>query len=312
MSVTVPLQGERNEEILQSYYHDAFVHTKDKMIFNVHKVLLASRSPFFHDYFQSRPGQNVNDVLFLNIPSCIVKPALDLIYNGKVCLEGKHEKRFRWFVQTVLELNTSTDDCDSVSNEQDYEDVDIDSLKEHSIENVETEHTNANREETEMSSTGNNDVPSSLGSMWTLTSPKPAVLKSISHTLIVTKNSKKQNVQNYKCSKTLEDAKKHFGVKHLDCEDEREKLMNATEARRNCWPKILKLSEDLNSGWNVEMVSNELCLIQEELTNHLDIIDGIDKAKYLPPSMFRKKKEMCKAIHETVQLVNSLIVKSKK
>ena len=149
--------------------------------------------------------------------------------------------------------------------------------------------------------------------MWTLTSPNPAVLKSISHTLFVTKNSKKQNVQNYKCnvcndnSKTLEDAKKHFGVEHLDCEDERKKLMNATEARRNCWPKILKLSEDLNSGWNVEMVSNELCLIQEELTNHLDIIDGIDKAKYLPPSMFRKKKEMCKALHETIKKINSNI-----
>ena len=70
---------------------------------------------------------------------------------------------------------------------------------------------------------------------------------------------------------------------------------------------MFKMNEDLNSGWNVEMVSNELCLIQEELTNHLDIIDGIDKAKYLPPSMFRKKKEMCKALHETIKKINSNI-----
>ena len=144
------------------------------------------------------------------------------------------------------------------------------------------------------------------------------MLKAIEHSLQRSKNVKNQNVQNYSCincnqnSKTLEDAKRHFADKHLNCEEEREQLKSATEARRECLPKIRKLREDLESGWNIDMVINDLCLIREEMTKHLDILDGIDKSKFLPPSMFRKKKEMCKAIHETVQLVNSLIVKPKK
>ena len=77
-------------------------------------------------------------------------------------------------------------------------------------------------------------------------------------------------------------------------------------------PKILTLRDDLHSGWNVDMVLSDLFLIREEMTKHLDILDGIDKSKFLPPSMFRKKKEMCKALNETVKSVNSIVDQAKK
>ena len=110
MSVSITIKKERNEEVLKSFYHDAFIHTMDECIFEVHKVILASCSPFFHKFFQSRPGNDVNDVLFLSIPSCIIKPALDLIYHEKVLMESKHEKRFIWFIQTMLGMKLATED----------------------------------------------------------------------------------------------------------------------------------------------------------------------------------------------------------
>jgi hypothetical protein len=80
------MTNSRNETVLSSFYHDAFIHTEDKKFFNVHKVILAMHSPFIHDYFQSRPGHDVSDIFFQNAHSDIVKSALEMMYNGKVSI----------------------------------------------------------------------------------------------------------------------------------------------------------------------------------------------------------------------------------
>ena len=77
--IAFSLQNARNEEVVKSFYHDAFIHTEDKTILNAHKVILSMHSQFFHNYFQSRPGHAVNDIHFQNTHSGIVKAALDLI-----------------------------------------------------------------------------------------------------------------------------------------------------------------------------------------------------------------------------------------
>ena len=60
--IAFSLQNARNEEVVKSFYHDAFIHTEDKTILNAHKVILSMHSQFFHNYFQSRPGHAVNDI----------------------------------------------------------------------------------------------------------------------------------------------------------------------------------------------------------------------------------------------------------
>ena len=112
---TVRLQGSRNNAILDSFYHDAFIHTEDKKIFNAHRVLLAIYSPFFHEYFQSRPGHDVKDVYFHSTNSNLVKAALDLLYNGEVNVETKYLKRFRWFVETLLKIKLQIDTVPKMS-----------------------------------------------------------------------------------------------------------------------------------------------------------------------------------------------------
>ena len=112
---TVRLQGSRNNAILDSFYHDAFIHTEDKKIFNAHRVLLAVHSPFLHEYFQSRPGHDVKDVYFHSTNSNLVKIALDLLYNGEVNVETKYLKRFRWFVETLLKIKLQLDTVPKIS-----------------------------------------------------------------------------------------------------------------------------------------------------------------------------------------------------
>ena len=103
------------------------------------------------------------------------------------------------------------------------------------------------------------------------------------------------------------DASKHFLEKHQKCEAERSFLEDAIKARRNCLPKISKIKGDIESGCNVAMAINQLQLITSELTNHMDSLDAFDKGKLLPPSIYRKSKEMCHALNETIKSVDIII-----
>ena len=76
-------------------------------------------SPFFHNYFQSRPGHDIRDIYFQNTSSNLVKAALDLIYNGEVSIETKHIKRFRWFVETLLEIKLQENDKREIPSKPD-------------------------------------------------------------------------------------------------------------------------------------------------------------------------------------------------
>ena len=96
------MKNGRNESVLNSFYHDAYIHTEDKKVFMVHKVMVATHSPFLHEYFQSRPGHDVNDVFFQSTHSSTVQAALDLMYNGEVSIETKYIKSFKWFLETLL------------------------------------------------------------------------------------------------------------------------------------------------------------------------------------------------------------------
>ena len=82
--------------------HTYYIHTEDKKVFMVHKVMVATHSPFLHDYFQSRPGHDVHDVFFQSTHSSTVQAALDLMYNGEVSIETKYIKSFKWFLETLL------------------------------------------------------------------------------------------------------------------------------------------------------------------------------------------------------------------
>ena len=103
--ISIDLAEEQDESVILNFYHDAFIHTEDSEIIPIHKVLVASVSPYLHRYFISRPpGTNVNDILFPNIKARIVKQALDVIYGGGAQIDIQDAAEVEWLLESLLEV----------------------------------------------------------------------------------------------------------------------------------------------------------------------------------------------------------------
>jgi hypothetical protein len=308
---TYCMKNERNETVVQSFYHDAYIHTEDKKILNAHKVILAMHSPFLHDYFQSRPGHVVNDVLFQNTHSGIVKAALDLMYNGKVSIETKHLRSFTWFLQTLLGVPVHETIEPTPHEPQEP------TVSESTIEgNTEQPVTDSEPPNVPVKDTAGHDKESvsSLCTAWTLTTVTSEDLRQAGHSVkILTKNN-----QQYKCdvckhiTTSFSDASEHFIDKHQNCEKERKQIENAMNARKSCLSRISKLKNEISQGCNQTMAMNQLGMIVDELNTHLDVLCDFEKTKLLPPVISRKAREMCHALNETIRDVDMIIKQNDK
>ena len=234
------MKNERNETVVNSFYHDAYIHTEDKKILNAHKVILAMHSPFLHNYFQSRPGHDVNDVLFQNTHSGIVKAALDLMYNGKVSIEPKHLRSFIWFLQTLLGVPVQ-ETIEPTTNEPHEPTVSKSTLGDNEVQPViDCEPANVPAKDT----TGHDkESGSSLCTAWTLTSVTPEDLRQAGHSLKMLDKNNRQYICDICKHKTTSygDASEHFIDKHQNCEKERKQIENAMNARKSCISRISKL-----------------------------------------------------------------------
>ena len=312
------MKNSRNETVLSSFYHDAFIHTEDKNFFNVHKVILAMHSPFLHDYFQSRPGHDVSDIFFQNAHSDIVKSALEMMYNGKVSINTKHLRSFKWFVETILCVNIQeTEDSSHQNLEKPAQTDPVEVHKEStSVEDdIEVHKAGTSAEGTvEVHNQEDNLAATSFASAWTLTSLTADKLMQICHSAFTLPKIGRQ----YKCdvcknmTNTLTDASNHFLSKHQNSGEERRQLESAMNARKNCLVKICSIKKDLARGCNVDMAASQLDLISNELTKHLDILYNFDKTKLLPENLSRKTRELCRALNDTIKEVHMIVKEADK
>ena len=306
---TYCMKSSRNESVLDSFYHDAYIHTEDKKVFNVHKVILAMYSPFLHDYFQSRPGHDVNDIFFQSTHSGIVKAALDLFYTGKVSIQRKYLKSFIWFVETLLGINV--EEIDESMTDQPEElavtegndeqlglcgELPLLPSEEESSHNVQVEDCN--------------EPASSLDSAWTLTSINLEDLKEICHSASTIDNRRKYTCDSCnQVSKTLGEASQHFIHKHQSFERERNHLDAAMKSRKGCLETFLNIKEQIRRGCNEAMATNQLGLIADELNRHLDVLGGFDKRKHLAPVISRKARELCHTLNGDIKEITLIIKK---
>ena len=321
---TFGMKNSRNETVLSSFYHDAFIHTEDNKIFNVHKVILAMHSPFLHNYFQSRPGHDVRDIFFQNAHSDTVKSALELMYNGKVSINTKYLQAFKWFVQTILcvniqEMEDSLDHNSEQPSMADTNDVigvhGTGTSAESALRNecTSSEHVNPFAE-AEVDDQEDNWAASSIGSAWTLTSISTDKLTQIRHSVLTLPRKGRR----YKCdvcgdmTNNYMDASKHFLSKHQNSEEERKQLESAITARKNCIVKIGNIKKDLARGCNVAMATSQLDLINDELNKHLDVLYIFDKTKLLPENLSRKTRELCRAFNDTITEVKRIVKEADK
>ena len=303
----------RDESVLSSYYHDAFIHTEDKKIFSVHKVMLAMYSPFLHSYFQSRPGNEVNDIFFQNANSNMVKSALELVYNGNVNIETNCMQSFKWFLKTILQVDVQEVDESSIPNtvtEPTFQNTDpvceITVIPESDI--IEKEEQTVRHQENidDEEETG---TASTFCSAWTLTSVSENMLAKIYHSgATVPKKGRLYTCNICKSTtKTYPDASNHFKTKHQNYEVERIAIENAVKSRKICLTKLCSIRKDIEKGCNITMANSQLEAMSEELTEHLDVVSDLDKTKLLPDNLLRKTRELCHALNGTVKEIHMII-----
>ena len=326
---TFRIQSSRNDLVLSSCYHDAYIHTEDKKIFNVHKVLVAMYSPFLHEYFQSRPGNNVNDVFFQNVHSMIVKPAIELIYNGTVSVECKYLKPFRYFLETTLQIQLQENDSFVIPNP--VENIELTSKDQKYDHNVEDEyfqntaggsHSDQQANDEQDTYEVNDDVQesidvankdgdrsSSLDSGWKLTSISQKKLTMISHSVTDCPNKRHVYTCNLCGKKTNEfsEAKNHFVREHQSYLEEKQQLESARDARKNCLTKLISIKNDMEKGCNISLARNMLTKMGQDLSKHLDIIDNMEKTKLITENLSRKSREMAKALNGTIREIENIL-----
>ena len=332
---TFCIKSSRNDLVLSSCYHDAYIHTEDKKIFNVHKVLVAMYSPFLHEYFQSRPGNNVNDIFFQNVHSLIVKPAIELIYNGTVSVECKYLKPFRYFLETtlqiqlqendsfvipnpveIIELSSKDQKCDQTVEDKNFQNTaggshsgPLTRNDQQVDDEQDTYEFNDDVQDSINLVDDDGDCSSSLNSGWTLTSISPKKMMMISHSVTYCPN--KRNV--YTCDlcgkKTREfsEAKNHFVRQHQSYLKEKQQLESARDARKNCLTKLNSIKNDIEKGYNIAIARNMLRKMSEELSKPLDIIDNIEKTKLIAENLSRKSRELSKALNGTIREIGNIL-----
>ena len=308
---TYCMKNERDETVVKSFYHDAYIHTEDKKIFNAHKVILAMHSPFLQSYFQSRPGHDVNDVLFQNTHSGIVKATLDLMYNGKVSIETKHLRSFTWFLQTLLGVPVQETIEPTIQEPQEptVSESTIEGNEEQPIDD--SEPTNVPDKDT---AGHDKESVSSLCTAWTVTSVTSEDLRQAGHSVkMLAKNNRQYTCDVCKhITTSFGDASEHFIDKHQNCEKERKQIENAMNARKSCISRISNLKKEIKKGCNQTMAENQLSNIVDELNTHLDVLCDFEKTKLLPPVIFRKAREMCHALNETIKDLDIFLKQIKK
>ena len=305
------MHQKRNESVLASYYHDAFIHTEDEKIFSVHKVMIAMYSPFLHKYFQSRPGYEVNDVFFQGANSNIVKSALELIYNGTVSIETNCIPSIIWFLKNTLQVDVQEADDILVGDRPLLQTNEPEPTLMHGSDAI-----NEKEDEDEERHSKNIDTQedictesSMFASAWTLTSISEDMLEKIRHSEFTLQKKGRQ----YKCNlctnltKTYEDASNHFTTKHQTYDGERKQIESATNFRKECLAKICNIKKDVEKGCNIAMANSQLEAMSEELTSHLDILSDLGKIKLLTGNITRRTRELCLALSQTIKEIEAII-----
>ena len=94
-------------------------------MYQAHKLLLAPKSPWFHERFKVNTGSPSN-IVFFNVSPKIVKGVLDIIYGKEIVVPMKEKGKFSWFLS---KLGVKWLDCSSKEylSKQSQSDTDISS-----------------------------------------------------------------------------------------------------------------------------------------------------------------------------------------
>ena len=82
-------------------------------ISQAHKLILATKSSWFHQYFKKMSKQSYCDIVFFNINESVVKTCISLIYGKEVVVSHKEKNRI---ISFLSKLGVKWVDCSEPSD----------------------------------------------------------------------------------------------------------------------------------------------------------------------------------------------------
>ena len=94
------LENKEIESIADSY-HNVTIHTESNSTIKAHKLILATKSSWFHNYFKKSSKQSDCSIVFFNVSDNVVKTCINLIYGKEVVVHEKEKNRIVWFLSKL-------------------------------------------------------------------------------------------------------------------------------------------------------------------------------------------------------------------
>ena len=276
------MKQNRNENIVDAFYHDCFLHSEDKKIFKAHKVILASKSIFFHEYFQSRPGSNVDDVIFYNIRGEILEIALELIYKGNVKVKKALGTRLKWFCENVLKTGS----------------IDTDEMVDSKI--IQPSPKKMKYDNQIQSNDGNESIMTN----WTQTSYNSQDLEKIKHFDESSKNGFKCKIcTNF--SSTFDEAKDHFNCNHATWTNEINVLKDCEEILSRATELSLEIDTNSKDKKPEEMKKRKMDNILTKLRDKIQYLGNFSLDTTMPKNLVMKAKDLKHQSEKIIKKIES-------
>ena len=332
------------DKSIESFYYDVYIHTDFKII-KAYKLPLATRSPWFHKYFQSRENMQICDIAFFNTPSLIVETAIDILYGKEIVIPVRYKSRLthvleklevKWtdgdmpeetdrylfpppstssskaelspksmIVQENPSKHFKIPGTSSQSVHEKFERVETPEQ----VETLEVETHEAPEAKKAKLDTANEEDFYAILDKFTETSE--AELNRICHIRIGEDGQPDRRYQCLKCerkSKYATQAQEHYREhENVEFSSVRETLRKSELDRLNEVNNISKIEKGIGKVPKKEIMTT-LRRVNENLQKHLETLDALEKSK-LPDKLGKKCKEYSTKLLGTTLKVDQVIEK---
>ena len=272
----------------------------------------------------SNQGQTTKSMIFFfqNTNSKIVKPALELIYNGTVTIDSQHLRPFRYFIETTLQIQLQETPAivipDTVQTTNIPSELNCNNSTANKIERnctsssqtSNTEQTKNDCEDTQKVEDEEEDYKSSLDSGWTLTTLSEDKLMKIKHSVSYALPNKRRNYECNICGNTTKEfceASKHLITKHQKYVTVKEQLESARDARRRSLTELNSLRNDIEKECDSDLARDMLEHMRTDLSKHLGIILDIEKTQPMSANLSQKSRELTNSLNSTLKEIKSIL-----
>jgi len=299
-----------------SAYCDVDIHFESGGVLKAHKLVLATKSSWFHKRLCTR-NQVYHDIGFFNVSEKIVRTAVDLIYGKEVVFPVKEKGKLTWFLS---KLGVSWQYCTNVSQDRDRQEV-TDSETKTPAHSESVLRTDIPAPAIPLGPTTTNRAEESAGDVVKTQSDYYALLDEftetnddevakISHLRLIDRGGKPEKYKCIKCNKKAKyfsEAESHHNEHILDeFASVRETLKKAELDRQEDVKTLRKIEKSVGNADKKKLV-RLLNRTTDKMKKNFEILDQL-KDTYMPDKYLLKCKEFSKNLTVSINKAEKLML----